>query len=71
MIELAIWIIVVVIVGIAVLGVVRAVLATPLFAGMQPYANVLYALIVLLIVLVCVAMFYGGSFNAPAVRGIR
>jgi hypothetical protein len=61
MIGLIIWLIVVLLVAGAVLGVVRAVLATPLFAAVQPYGNVIYALIVLLLVLVIVQMFYGGA----------
>ena len=60
MIGLLIWLIVVLLVAGAILGVVRAVLATPVFSGMQPYANVVYALIVLLVVLIVVSMFYNG-----------
>ncbi len=61
MIGLLIWLIVVVLIAGAVLAVVRAVLATPLFASMQPYGHVVYALIVLVIVLIIVQMFYAGG----------
>ena len=60
MIDLLIWIVVVLIVAGAVLGVVRALLATPPFSGYQPYAGLIYALIVLIIVLICVSLFYSG-----------
>jgi len=62
MIGLLIWLIVVLLVAGAVLGVVRAILSTPPFAAFQPYGNVIYALIVLVIVLIVVGAFYGGSF---------
>lgn len=67
MIGLIIWLIVVLLVAGAILGVVRAVLATPLFRDFQPYTNVIYALLVLLVVLVIVSMFYGGgpSWGVP------
>jgi hypothetical protein len=65
LIGLLIWIIVVVIVGAAVLGVVRALLGTPLLAGLAPYGNLLEALIVLLIVLVALSLFYGGRIPRP------
>jgi hypothetical protein len=58
MIGLLIWLIVVVLLAGAVLAVVRAVLATPLFATVQPYANVVYALAVLLILVIAVQQFY-------------
>ena len=61
MIALLIWFIVVIIVVAAVLGVVKAALALPPLADLQPYTSVIYALIVLLIVLVVVSMFYGGN----------
>lgn len=61
MIGLIIWLIVVLLVMAAVLGVVRAVLALPIFANLQPYTNVIYALIVLLMVLLAVEMFSGGA----------
>ena len=61
MIALLIWFLVVIIVVAAVLGFVRALLALPPFANLQPYTNVIYALIVLIIVLIVVSMFYGGG----------
>jgi hypothetical protein len=64
-IALLIWIIVIVIVGAAVLAVVRAALATPLLSGLSPYANLIYALIVLLLVVWVVSHFYGGSLLEP------
>lgn len=63
LIELIIWLILVLLVAGAVLGVVRAVLSTPPFLNLQPYANVVYALIMLLVVLVIVSMFYSGTFG--------
>lgn len=70
MIGLLILIIVVVLIAAAVLGVIRALLATPLFAGLGPYANLIYALCVLLIVLIVVSMFYGDRsvLNLPRLR---
>jgi len=59
MIGFLIWLIVVLLVAGAVLAVVRAALATPLFGWLAPYAGLVYALIVLLVVLVCVEAFYG------------
>ncbi len=61
MIGLLIWLIVVLLIAGAVLAVVRAVLATPLFVSIQPYGNVVYALIVLVIVLIIVQLFYIGA----------
>lgn len=60
MIGLILWLICVLLIAGAVLGVVKALLACQPFASFQPYANVVYALIVLLIVLVCVSAFYAG-----------
>lgn len=55
MISLLITLIVVLLVAAAVLGVVKALLALPPFANLQPYANVIYALIVLLVILIAVS----------------
>lgn len=60
-----VWLIVVILIAAAVLGVVRAVLALPVFASLQPYVGVVYALIVLLIVLLCASMLYNGGPGAP------
>jgi len=60
MIALVIWLIIVLLVAGAVLGVVRAILSTPPFASFAPYSNVIYALFVLLAVLVIVSLFYNG-----------
>jgi hypothetical protein len=65
MIELIIWLIVVLLVGAAILGVVRAVLALPPFETVRPYGNVVYALIVLLVILVAVSRFPGGHVFTP------
>lgn len=68
MISLLIWLILVLLVAGAVLGLVKAILALPLFANVQPYANVIYALVVLLVVLYVVDGFYHGGlgvFDAP------
>jgi hypothetical protein len=72
LIWLIIWLVCALLVAGALLGVVRAVLATPPFANVQPYANVIYALVVLLIVLVLVSMFMNGvpiGFNLERHRG--
>lgn len=66
LITLLIWLVAVVLVVAAVLGVVRALLALPMFAGMQPYTALIYALIVLIIVLIVVSMFVGGG--SPSLR---
>jgi hypothetical protein len=58
-IALIIWLIIVLLIAGGVLGVVRAVLATPAFANLSPYTGVIYALIVLLVILVCVSLFTG------------
>lgn len=60
LIALLLWLIVVVLVAGAVLGVVRAILATPPFESIAPYGGVIYALIVLLVVLVAVSLVYYG-----------
>ena len=68
MISLLIWFLVIVIVAAAVLAVVRAALALPIFAGLAPYTNLVYALVVLLIILAVVQMFYGsGPLTLPRV----
>jgi hypothetical protein len=54
MISLLICLIIALIVAAAVMGVVRAVLALPTFAGFAPYGGVIYALIVLLVVLLVI-----------------
>jgi len=54
MISLVICLILALVVAAAVLFVVRAILSLPFFASVQPFANVIYALIVLLIVLVVI-----------------
>jgi hypothetical protein len=66
MVGLIIWLIVVIIVGVLILAVAKSILAWPVFQPYQPYANTIYALIVLLIFLVCLSLFYNGypaSFN--------
>lgn len=60
MIGLLIYLVIVLIVAAAVLGVVRALLALPGFNGLQPFAGLIYALIVLIAVLWVVSIFYGG-----------
>lgn len=68
MISLLIWIVVAIVICAAVLGVVRALLATPLFAGLAPYGGLIYALVVLILVLICVQLFYGGLLPRPVLR---
>lgn len=60
MIGFIIWLVIVLFVAAAVLGVVRALLALPIFQNLQPYVNVIYALIVLLMILIIVQMMYSG-----------
>ncbi len=55
MISLLITLIVVLIVAAGVLGVVAAILALPAFERVRPYANVVYALCVLLVILIAVS----------------
>jgi uncharacterized membrane protein len=59
-IGLIVALIVVLLVAGAFLAVVRAILSLPPFASFAPYSNVIYALIVLLVVLICVSYFWGG-----------
>ncbi len=68
MIGLLIWFLVVLIVAGAVLSVVRAALATPLLAWVAPYAGLIYALVVLLIVLLVVQAFYGSPLSLMPLR---
>jgi len=56
---LIIWLVLVLLVAAAVLGVVKAVLALKIMQPLAEYTGVVYALIVLLIVLMIVSAFYG------------
>jgi Mg2+/Co2+ transporter CorB len=71
MISLLIWLVCVLLIAGAVLGVVRAVLATPAAATFQPYAGVIYALVVLIVVLLIVSLFYGGPTSVEWARPPR
>ena len=64
LIGLIVFLILALLVAGAFLAVVRAILATPPFAEFQPYAGVIYALVVLLVVLVIVGMIYNGGVPA-------
>ncbi len=69
--DMIIWLICALLVIAAVLGLVKAVLALEPFASFQPYANVIYALIVLLCVLLIVQGLNGGPvplFGFPRAR---
>jgi len=67
--SLLIWLIIVGLVAAAVLAVVRAALALPIFAGLAPYTTLIYSFCVLLVILVVVSHFYGGNvFGLPAPR---
>jgi hypothetical protein len=59
MIGLVICLIIALVIGGAVMGVVRAVLALPGWAGFAPYGGVIYALIVLLCVLMVISYCFG------------
>ncbi len=61
MIGLLIWLIVVLLIAAAVLGVVRALFALPPLASLAPYTGVIYALIVLVIVLIIADAILGGG----------
>ncbi len=66
--EIIICLIVMLLIVGAVLGVLKAVFACKPFADFQPYANVIYALCVLLAVLFVVGNCFGyglGSFSLP------
>jgi hypothetical protein len=69
LIDLLIWLFIVLLVTGAFLALVRAILATPPFAEWQPYAAVLYALIVLIVVLVVVGAYSRGGFPIIVSRG--
>jgi hypothetical protein len=59
MIGLVICLIVALVIGGAVMGVVRAVLAMPGSSAIAPYGGVIYALIVLLMVLLVISYCFG------------
>lgn len=58
---LIIWLIFVLLIAAAVLGVAKAVLALRIFDSVREFTGVVYALIVLLVVLYIAASFYGGA----------
>lgn len=60
MIGFLIWLVCVLLIVAAVLGLLRAVLALPPFSGLAPYTGVVYALVVLIVVLIIVDAIYGG-----------
>lgn len=66
---LIICLIIALVIAAAVLGVVRAVLALPGWAGFAPYGGVIYALIVLLIVLAIINQCFGYGGNLLHGRG--
>ncbi len=60
------WFVCVLLIAGALLAVVRAVLALPVFSGLEPFAHLIYTLVVLLIVIVVVDAFYGSNaFGVP------
>ncbi len=61
MIAALLWFVCVLMVAGAVLAVVRAALALPFFSGLEPFANLVYALIVLIFVIAVVDAFYGSN----------
>jgi hypothetical protein len=65
MIGLIICLIIALVVAAAVMGVVRALLALPAWAGFAPYGGVIYALIVLLVVLAVISYCFGARFPMP------
>lgn len=70
MISLIIWLIVVLIIVAALLGVLRAVLALPGMAFLGPYSNLIYALVVLLVVLWIAQGFTAGTlYGCPGCFG--
>lgn len=58
---LIIWLVLMLIVVAAVLGLVKAVLALSVFAPFREYTGVIYALIVLLLALMIFSAVYGGG----------
>lgn len=58
-IPLIVWLLFAIVICLAVLGVVRAVLALPSMSGLRGWGPVIYALIVLLVVLVAADMMLG------------
>jgi predicted membrane channel-forming protein YqfA (hemolysin III family) len=71
MIGLIVWLVCVLLVIAALLGLVRAVLNLPPFNAFQPYTAVIYALIVLLCVLVLVSSIYGTGWEILAPPRLR
>jgi hypothetical protein len=59
--ELIIWLVVVLLVLAAFLGLIKAILSLPPFADLQPYTGVIYALIVFLCVCYIAAAVMGAA----------